>query len=181
MEPLVQSEFFLDPFIGIETVEELVHRARANALVLDIDTARYFDAVNPAVMTLQEARAYVVDCLQAEKGAVTLGFDPGEHDIVSMPMPAGSFVLFYERTMHGSSANESRRRRLGINARFTPSDTTVYPFRTSPESTDGYNLDVSRHACVLVHGESRNPANRVVARDDLLASLAQMSPASAHE
>jgi len=172
MEPLVRSEFFLDPFIGIETIEELVRRARSNALVLDIHTASYFDAVDPNAMTLTEARAHVVDCLQAEKGAVTLDFDPGEHEIVSVPMPAGSCVLFYERTMHGSTANESNRRRLGINARFTPSDTTVYPFRKAADPIDGSNLDVSRHSCVLVRGESRNPANRVVARDDLLASLA---------
>jgi non-heme Fe2+,alpha-ketoglutarate-dependent halogenase len=171
MEPLVQSEFFLDPFIGISTIEELVRRARSNALVLDIDTGHLFDAVDPAAMTLDEARAHVLDCLRAEKGAVTLDFDPGEHEIVSLPMPAGSFVLFYERTMHGSSANESGRRRLGINARFTPSDTTVYPFRTSPDPFDGSNLDVSRHACVLVRGEDRNPANCVVPRGDLLASL----------
>ncbi|MER9439202.1 phytanoyl-CoA dioxygenase family protein [Mesorhizobium sp. M0618] len=168
MEPLVRSEFFLDPFIGIISVEELVRRAQANALVLDIDTARYFDGTDPTSITLEEARAHVVGCLKAEKGAATLGFEPGEHEIVSVPMPAGSFVLFYERTMHGSSANNSQRRRLGINARFTPSDTTVYPFHTSADPIDGSNLDVRKHASVLVRGADLNPANRVIALGDLL-------------
>ncbi|KRQ04935.1 phytanoyl-CoA dioxygenase family protein [Bradyrhizobium manausense] len=171
MEPLVQSEFFLDPFLGIDTVEELVRRARSNALVLDIDTALYFDTIDPARMSLEEARAHVIGRLQTEKGAVTLGFDPAEHEIVSVPMPAGSFVMFYERTMHGSSANNSQRRRLGINARFTPSDTTVYAFRADSRPIDGSNLDVSQHACVLVGGKNLNHANRVIGRDELLARL----------
>jgi hypothetical protein len=72
---------------------------------------------------------------------------------------------------HGSAANASHRRWLGINARFTPSDTTVYPFRKTADPTDGSNLDASRHSCVLVRGKGRNSANRVVACDDLLASL----------
>lgn len=171
MEPLVRSEFFLDPFVGIEAVEELVRRARSNALVLDIDTASYFDGFDSTGFTLEEARAHVVNCLRTERGAVTLGFDPQEHEIISVPMAAGSFVLFYERTMHSSSANESRRRRLGINARFTSAATSVYPFRNSQNPIDGSNLDVSQHICVLVSGESRNPANHVVARSDLLSNL----------
>jgi hypothetical protein len=69
-------------------------------------------------------------------------------------------------------SQRDRRRRLAINARFTPSDTTIYAFRISADPIDGSDLDVSWHTCVLVHSESRNSANCVIAHDDLLASLA---------
>ena len=150
MRPLTQSEFYLDPFIGIDNAQDLARQAEANALVLDIDTSNYFSGLDPASMTLEQAREHVGSLLEAEQGAVTLGFDETEHDIVSIPMTAGSFVMFYERTMHGSSANLSERRRLGINARFTTSDTTVYPYRTNETPIDGSNLNIRDHACVII-------------------------------
>lgn len=171
MKPIIQSEFYLDPFIEIESPRELAKLARENALVLDINTANYFDNIDPGSMTLAQAREHVVRCLQAEKGAVTLDFDESEHDIVSLPMPAGSFVVFYERTMHGSSANNSKRRRLGINARFTPSETTVYPFRNDLYPIDGSNLNIRKHASVLVSGANLNPVNNVITLQDLKACL----------
>ncbi|GAA0460393.1 phytanoyl-CoA dioxygenase family protein [Sphingomonas molluscorum] len=166
MEPIVQSEFYLDPFRDISTLDQLVTRARQSALVLDIDTSAYFDGA-PTNLTLEEAKALVLDKLRVERGAVTLDFDEREHEIVSVPMKAGQFALFTERCMHGSSANISDCRRLAINARYTFADTLIYPFRQSDEPFDGSNLDVSSHRCVLVRGRSLDPRNAVATPEEL--------------
>lgn len=168
MEPIVQSEFYLDPFRDISKLEQLITRARQSALVLDIDTADYFDGA-PAGLTLEEGKALVLDKLRAERGAVTLDFVESEHEVVSVPMKAGQFVLFTERCMHGSSANVTDRRRLAINARYTFADTLIYPFRGSNEPFDGSNLDVSSHRCVLVKGRSLEPRNAVATPDEVRA------------
>jgi non-heme Fe2+,alpha-ketoglutarate-dependent halogenase len=169
MEPIVQSEFYLDPFRDIASLDQLISRARQSALVLDIDTSDYFDDASRADLTLEEAKAHVIEKLRSERGAVTLDFDEREHEIVSVPMKAGQFVLFTERCMHGSSANISDRRRLAINARYTFADTLIYPFRDSADPVDGSNLDVSSHRCVLVKGKSLNPHNSVATPDEIHA------------
>lgn len=166
MKPIVQSEFYLDPFRDIATLDQLVTRARQSALVLDIDTSAYFDGA-PAGLTLAEAKALVLDKLRVERGAVTLDFDEEEHEIVSVPMKAGQFVLFTERCMHGSSANITDRRRLAINARYTFADTLIYPFRGSDAPFDGSNLDVSGHRCVLVKGRSLDARNAVATPEEV--------------
>lgn len=169
MEPIVQSEFYLDPFRDIDSLEQLISRAKQSALVIDINTSDYFDDYPHAHLTLEEAKAHVIEKLRAERGAVTLDFDEREHEVVSVPMRAGQFVLFTERCMHGSSANVSDRRRLAINARYTFSDTLIYPFRDSADPFDGSNLDVSSHRCVLVKGKSLNVRNSVATPGEIRA------------
>jgi non-haem Fe2+, alpha-ketoglutarate-dependent halogenase len=164
MQPLVNSEFWHDPFLDTASVEALIARADANALVLDIRTDHIFKDVDRGGISLDEAKTMVLEGLRGAVGAVTLGFDPKEHEIVDLPMKAGSFVVFSERTMHGSSSNDSPRRRLAVNARYTRSDTLVYPFREQSQRIDGSNLDISRHECVLVSGRqltSRNVLRRM--------------------
>ena len=159
MKPLMYSEFWHDPFLGVCGVEEIVTRANTNALVLDIETSHIFQHVDTSRLSLAEAKKIVLDALQTEVGAVTLDFNPADYEIVDMPMPCGSFVVFSERVMHGSSGNRSSRRRLAVNGRYTRSDTVVYPFREHGDRIDGSNIDITRHECILVAGEPRTSRN----------------------
>ena len=59
---------------------------------------------------------------QADPSAIP--FD--QEAIVSMELKAGEFFLFNERTLHRSSANQSKRRRLGLAIRITTPLTRVY-------------------------------------------------------
>lgn len=160
MKPLMYSEFWHDPFLGVNRPGEIVARANNSSLVLDIDTSNIFQGIDTEALSLDEAKKIVLDALTTEVGAVTLDFDPREHDVIDLPMPAGGFVLFSERVMHGSSGNRSPRRRLAINGRYTRADTQVYPFRHKGERFDGSNLDVSRHECVLF-GRDMNGRNAI--------------------
>lgn len=161
MKPLLYSEFWHDPFLGIGSVGEIVARADQNSLVLDIDTSQIFADVDTAGLTLDLAKKKVLDALESQVGAVTLDFDPREHEIVDMPMSCGSFVVFSERVMHGSSANHSRKRRLAVNGRYTRADTMVYPFRGRNERIDGSNLDITNHTSILISGRSLCDSNIV--------------------
>lgn len=152
MQSLVHSEFWHDPFLDIDDTAQLVERANDNSLVLDIDTDTVFTTPESRCLPLAQAKQMLLEALRDKVGAVTCGFDPARHQVDDMPMQAGSFVMFSERTMHGSSANTSPRRRLAVNARYTRADTVVYPFRERGECIDGSNLDISRHRCVLVSG-----------------------------
>lgn len=49
-----------------------------------------------------------------------------DDDIVSMELKPGQFVIFSERTIHGSPGNRSNRRRLGINFRSVLPSTKIY-------------------------------------------------------
>jgi non-heme Fe2+,alpha-ketoglutarate-dependent halogenase len=159
MQPLMHSEFWHDPFLDIGSTAELVRRANENSLVLDIDTHEIFRDPSSIDLPLAQAKEMLLQALQSKVGAVTCDFYPSQHVVHDMPMKAGSFVMFSERTMHGSPANTSTRRRLAVNARFTKADTVVYPFRERGEWIDGSNLDVSRHACVLVSGNDLTRRN----------------------
>jgi non-heme Fe2+,alpha-ketoglutarate-dependent halogenase len=159
MKPIMYSEFWHDPFLGVTTVGEIVTRANANSLVLDVETSHIFRGVDASRLELNQAKKAVIDALQTEVGAVTLDFDPADHEVVDLPMECGSFVVFSERVMHGSSGNRSSRRRLAVNGRYTRSDTVVYPFREQGERIDGSNLDITRHECILVAGQPRTLRN----------------------
>jgi non-heme Fe2+,alpha-ketoglutarate-dependent halogenase len=159
MQSLMQSEFWHDPFLDTASVDDLIARANSNALVLDIRTDHIFKDVVKTRIDLETAKIMLLNGLQHEVGAVTVGFEPAEHEIVDLPMEAGSFVIFTERTMHGSSANISPKRRLAVNGRYTCADTIVYPFRESSQWVDGSNLDISKHECVLVSGQPLTQRN----------------------
>lgn len=171
MMPIEHSEFYVDPFSSVSSVAEVVSAARNNRLVLDIDTSGYFDGIDVAGLNLNRAREIVLEHLEREQGAMTLDFEENAHEIVSLPMAAGSFVVFSERVMHGSSANMSARRRLAINARYTRGDTIIYPYRTGAEPIDGSNLDISGHWSIPVKGTRFNSANqlRSAGTDDRLS------------
>lgn len=152
MGPLAETEFYVDPFAEIKEKHALISRVKTDSLCIDIHTAHYFDDVDAEALSFEELRGLVEAKLENEQGAITLDFYESEHEIVSMPMSAGEFVIFTERCMHGSSANKSPVPRIGINARFTFDDTRIYPFRHSETPIDGSNLDISLHRTVLIPG-----------------------------
>jgi non-heme Fe2+,alpha-ketoglutarate-dependent halogenase len=167
MAPLPESEFWHDPFIGIDNAQCIVDRANSGSLVLDVDTSKVFSNVNTEGLTLDEAKEIVLDALSHQRAATTLEFNSDSTKVINLPMRRGQFVIFTERTMHGSSANTSPRRRLAINCRLAKADTLVYPGRLAGNFIDGSNIDISRHWCVLVSGEDKCGKNVLAPFDNL--------------
>lgn len=58
-----------------------------------------------------------------DDAADTSAFDPSS--AVPMELAPGEFCLFAARTVHGSSANDSDRRRTGLSARYIPPSVNV--------------------------------------------------------
>ncbi len=108
---------------------------------LAIDKA---DGENSCVQVIPQShkRVYThVDTEEYDRGfsqqANPEELDYEESSIVSMPLQAGQFFLFNERTLHRSSANSSDQRRLGLAVRLTIPITRVY----------------KKHPVLLVKGE----------------------------
>jgi non-haem Fe2+, alpha-ketoglutarate-dependent halogenase len=171
MRPLTEAEFYVDPFHEVQNADELITRVKHDSLCLDIPTSSYFDDIDVSKYSYKDLCDYVRRRLNDERGAVTLDFHEGEHEIVSMPMRAGQFVMFSERCMHGSSANVSDHNRIGINARFTFLDTQVYPFRYSDNPVDGSNLDVTLHRTVLIGAQPTEGDAAAITLPELRARL----------
>ncbi|MFK7905947.1 MAG: phytanoyl-CoA dioxygenase family protein [Chitinophagales bacterium] len=166
--PMYESEFFVDPFVGISSVSELVKRALSNALILDVDTSTVFTPadLNNANLSMEAAQEKVMEHIKNAKGSVVIDFNPEEHEIITSKVKKGQYWIFTERVMHGSGVNESDRSRLGINGRITRSDTLIYPQRLEDGFMDGSNIDISQHECVLLSGKSLEPRNKMFeARD----------------
>jgi non-heme Fe2+,alpha-ketoglutarate-dependent halogenase len=159
MVPMPKSAFFHDPFIGVDDPAEIVELARRSRLVLDVDTSRLFDGVDTNTLTIEGTRRIVQERLSRQKAAITLPFDCDPSDIVTVLPKAGEFVIFTERTMHGSLPNTSARSRIAINCRVTTTDTLIYPGRLRGDFIDGSNVDISRHNCILLSGRDLNGRN----------------------
>ncbi|WP_214324854.1 phytanoyl-CoA dioxygenase family protein [Nonomuraea sediminis] len=149
--PMTQSAFYEEPFNGL-TTSEIVDRTRNCELALDIDTAGWLDGFD-----LEGAsRDNVIDHLRArfdELLAKYTDFEPEPGTVATMTMKRGSFVIFSERTMHGSPANLSPVRRMAVNCRIARADTLIYPGRLDGNLIDGSNLDISRHTSLLISGD----------------------------
>src|SRR5262245_2691620 len=65
---------------------------------------------------------------------------------VAMEMRPGEFFLFSEKTLHGSTANPTKERRLGFAVRVTTPDVHVY----ENQDVDGTGYDLANFACVLM-------------------------------
>src|SRR5215207_4588168 len=155
--PMTRSAFFEEPFAGLSK-EQIVARTRNSELVLDIDTADWLDGLDVDNASLAELTNYLHHRFDQLYAKYT-NFEPDPESVVTMEMPRGSFVIFSERTMHGSPPNNSDRRRTEVNCRITKADTVVYPGRLAGNFIDGSNLDVSRHASLLVAGRALEPRN----------------------
>jgi non-haem Fe2+, alpha-ketoglutarate-dependent halogenase len=155
--PLNESAFYENPFLGLHK-EEIVHRAARNELILDIDTHDWLSGVHVDALTREETIAHINE--QAAKlQAKYTDFRPDPDTLVTLPMRKGQFVIFTERTMHGSPPNLSQKDRVAVNARITRSDTLIYPGRLSGEFKDGSNLDIQAHHSLLVHGRAIEQRN----------------------
>jgi non-heme Fe2+,alpha-ketoglutarate-dependent halogenase len=95
-----------------------------------------------------------------------------DDEVVDMQLKAGQFVLFHERTLHGSRDNVSGRQRRGLNFRICRPDVRIYPGMTSHDSFvfgESYKLD--KWTAILLRGEDPYGYNKTVPASRLLADL----------
>ncbi len=123
--PSISTDLF-----KLDDAQEIVRRTKANRLLLEtVNTSSFFDGVDTAKLTAQEAREIVLAKMSKLEAVVTLPFEIAPEDSIEVPMKKGEFVIFYERTMHGSAANRTDIDRIGVNCRVVAADTLVYPQR----------------------------------------------------
>lgn len=149
--PMTESAFFEDPFNELGKAE-IVRRTHRNELLLDIDSASWLDGLDVEAMGREALIAGLTVRIASLRAKYT-DYHPAPESVLTMPMRAGQFVVFSERTMHGSPANHSDRRRIAVNTRITKADTLVYPERLSGTFIDGSNLDIREHASLLIAGK----------------------------
>jgi len=75
---------------------------------------------------------------------------------VAMVMRPGQFFLFSESMLHGSTANPTRKRRLGLSVRVTTPEVKVY----EGQEIDGNGYNLENFGCILMRGEDRYGYNR---------------------
>lgn len=159
MDPLPESDFWQDPFDDISDKAQLVKACKESKLVLDVNTSRVLDGVPVDASSFDELKQIVLAKLAATRGSRTDLTNIDENAAVTFPTAKGDYFIFSERVLHCSLANTSDRERLAISFRVTLSSTLVYPFRMRGDFTDGFNLDISKHANVLLSGQNLNPLN----------------------
>jgi non-heme Fe2+,alpha-ketoglutarate-dependent halogenase len=159
MIPMTDSAFWQDPFIHIETKEDLIERCQHSLLVLDIDSSEFLQDVDVNAMDFEQLKLHIYRQFEKLKAAITEEFDIKPDSLVTLVIKKGQYVIFPERTMHRSLANSSKLDRFGLNFRVTTADTLVYPSRLKGDNIDGSNIDISEHECVLLSGKPLNEAN----------------------
>jgi non-haem Fe2+, alpha-ketoglutarate-dependent halogenase len=160
MVPLTRSGAFIEPRHRVTTKEELITRAEANSLIVDVNTRNAFSGVNTDLYSFSELFAVLLKYCDRTLAAVTEPFDTSRVATRVFPMKAGDFLIFSERCMHRSrGAESSAPLRLAINARYTLGSTWVYPQRAHGDSLDGSHIDVAQHKSVKVVGSSFTPLN----------------------
>ncbi|MFM6326875.1 MAG: phytanoyl-CoA dioxygenase family protein [Dolichospermum sp.] len=165
MGALTESDFWQSPFANIHNKEQLINACNDSQLVLDVDTSQVLNNVNLNAYSYEELKQIILLKLQEKQGSITVSDEVKEEQIVTFPMKKGSYIIFSERTLHGSLANTSDKERLAINFRITKSSTLVYPFRLRGEYFDGFNLDIRHHQSVLLSGKNLNPYNAIMAME----------------
>jgi len=160
MVPLTRSGAFVDPHHRVTTKEELITRAKANSLIVDVDTRNAFSGINTDLYSFAELSALLLQYCDRTLAAVTEPFDTSSVATRVFPMNAGDFLIFSERCMHRSrGAQSDAPLRLAISARYALGSTWVYPQRAHGDSLDGSHIDVAQHRCVKAAGSSFTPLN----------------------
>jgi non-heme Fe2+,alpha-ketoglutarate-dependent halogenase len=160
MVPITRSGAFVDPANRITSKDELVARAQANSLIVDVDTRTAFDTMDIEHCTLDDLLAALYAHCDRTQAVVTEPFELAPGQSVITPMQTGEYIVFSERCMHRSrGAAPDATTRLALSARYTVGSTWVYPQRTAGETLDGSGLDISPHACIRVAGDTFNPNN----------------------
>ena len=75
---------------------------------------------------------------------------------VAMVTRPGQFFLFSESMLHGSTANPTKGRRLGLSVRVTTPDVKIY----DGQVVDGQGLSLEHYGAILMSGEDRYGHNR---------------------
>lgn len=161
MRELSESDFWQNPFANITNKEELINACRDSKLVLDLDTSNLLKETDIDQHSYGELKQAILLKLKQLKGSTTLVEELSSEDVASFPMSKGSYMLFSERTLHGSNANKTERERLAINFRITNSRTLVYPSRLRGDFIDGFNINIQDHKCILLSGRNLNDKNQV--------------------
>lgn len=83
--------------------------------------------------------------------------DIDESKVADIELKAGEFVIFHERTVHGSRPNSTaNRRRMGMNCRICRTDVRVYHSMAVDRSlTFGEDYDLSKWGVVLLRGQDQ--------------------------
>jgi non-haem Fe2+, alpha-ketoglutarate-dependent halogenase len=79
-------------------------------------------------------------------------------EAVALVMRPGQFFLFSESLLHGSTANPTDKRRLGLSIRVTTPDVKIYEGQT----VDGQGLSLEYYGAVQMAGEDRYGHNRYI-------------------
>ena len=90
----------------------------------------------------------------------TIDHEIRDEDMVYLPAEPGQAIIFSERTIHGSPANETDNSRSAFNLRVIRPDTTVYKDKTFHRAThmdQTYKLD--NWGCVLLRGRNEPALN----------------------
>lgn len=161
MGSLVESDFWQNPFANIKDKTELVNACNNSYLVLDVDTSKILNNIDLTKYSFEELKNLIIENLQVMKGSITCVDEVNEKSVVNLPIKKGDYIIFSERTMHGSLPNVSDKDRLAINFRITRSSTLIYPLRLQGDFIDGFNLDISKHSSVLLAGQNLNSDNVV--------------------
>jgi hypothetical protein len=162
MATLTQSGFFgyTNSMGRISSKTELIERVTNNSLILDVETKGALRGINVDALSLEELKLLVRSYLEKKTGVVTEPFTVDKDRLREYPMEAGQYIIFDERTMHGSRpAGANAKLRMAINARYALGTTVVYPQRFMNDPIDGQNLDISAHRCIRVHGTEFHPRN----------------------
>ena len=171
MKSMTQSDFWQNPLANISDKSQLITACRNSSLILDVDTSNLLDNIELEKYSFSDLKELIISKLDKYKGSSTVVDELENGQVVSFPVKKGGYVIFSERTMHGSSANTSDKERIAINFRITPSSTLVYPSRLRGDYVDGFNLDVTNHKCILLSGNNLNKDNNVEELDSILRRI----------
>lgn len=171
MDSLTESDFWQNPFANINNKTQLINACNNSNLVLDVDTSKILKDVELTRYTYEGLKKLILSKLRKEKGSITVTKEVEESQVKIFPMKKGSYIIFSERTMHGSLANISSNERLAINFRITPSSTLIYPSRLKGDFIDGFNLDITNHKSILLTGKNLNLNNNVSTLEEHLKPI----------
>lgn len=87
---------------------------------------------------------------------------------VALVMKPGQFFIFNESSLHGSTANPTKRRRLGFSTRVTTPDVKIY----EGQDVDGQGFPLDHYVPVLIRGEDRYNVNDLVPASELTFATA---------
>jgi len=106
-----------------------------------------------------------------------LEFSEDPQSAVSLEVPAGHFILFSERVIHGSGPNHSMQRRMAVNFRLIPPSVKVYPDQTVHLAMHmGQEYPLDRWALLMLRGEDRFGLNPVLRLKPLPPAVRSMDP-----